>query len=289
MKKIFTLLCMTLCFGFIASCSNAAHHETSKNKITVPPVSIQLWSVKDKIEKDFKGTLKTLSDLGFNGVEFAGNYGPYTDDPQGLKSFLDSLSLKASGAHLGIKTLTNKDADKQLSFLKSLGVEYVIIPMDSRAWDANKVDDLINDINTLESKLAKMGLKIGYHNHDQEFNAHNKSTFWDYIAQNTSQNVILQMDVGWVNYAGKNPIHYLKQYPNRTLTTHIKVRTKKGSEQSPIIGEDGYDWANHIKHNVKVGGTQWLVLEQEEYPYGLDSMQSVAMSKQGLDQVIDKL
>ena len=31
----------------------------------MPQLSVQLWSVKDVIGKDFKGTLKTLAEMGF--------------------------------------------------------------------------------------------------------------------------------------------------------------------------------------------------------------------------------
>ena len=34
--------------------------------------SIQLWSVQDCLEKDFEGTFKALSEMGYKGVEFCG-------------------------------------------------------------------------------------------------------------------------------------------------------------------------------------------------------------------------
>ncbi|HOY23069.1 MAG TPA: sugar phosphate isomerase/epimerase, partial [Cellvibrio sp.] len=55
---------------------------------TQPKLSVQLWSVKDAVSADFEGTLKQLKAYGFQGVEFAGNFGKYGDDPQGLKDFL---------------------------------------------------------------------------------------------------------------------------------------------------------------------------------------------------------
>ncbi len=289
MKKILGILCIALNISILSGCNNTIKSPTAEPTLKVPPVSVQLWSVRDKLKNDFKGTLKQLADLGFEGVEFAGNYGPYSEDPEGLKAYLTSIGLKTSGAHLNVKKLKSENSEDLLKFIQALDAKYVLISSDHRAWSADGINSLVYDLNVLTPKVAKYGLQLGYHNHDQEFDDYQNTTFWDHIAKNTPQSFVLQMDVGWVNYAGKDPVDYLKRYPARTQTTHIKVRTHKGSNQSPIIGKDGYDWATHIKHNVKVGGTEWLVLEQEEYPNGLDSMQTVAQSKKGLDAVISSL
>lgn len=288
MKKTITFIIMFVGIAILSACS-LTNENKEQAKALVPPISVQLWSVREAVKEDFEGTLTKLSALGFKGVEFAGNYGKYANDPEGLKAFLSSLGLQASGVHLGVDKLQDDVLAKNLTFVKKLGAELVIIPMDSRAWHPEGVKDLVKELNELAKKLAKVGLRIGYHNHAQEFQDYNNSTFWDYIAQNTTPDVFLQMDAGWINYAGKDPVDYLKRYPYRTLTTHIKVRTHKGSGQSPIVGEDGYDWTNHVKHNISIGGTRWLVVEQEEYPAGLTPLQAVAKSKLGLDKAISKL
>ena len=52
------------------------------------PVSVQLWSVKDTLKNDFDGTLKSLAEMEFDGVEFAGDFGPYSNNPAALKAKL---------------------------------------------------------------------------------------------------------------------------------------------------------------------------------------------------------
>ena len=39
--------------------------------------ALQLYSVRDEVEKDFEGTLKAVSEFGYDGVEFAGLYGKH--------------------------------------------------------------------------------------------------------------------------------------------------------------------------------------------------------------------
>ena len=87
-----------------ASANQTAPSATQQDFIA-PQISVQLWSVKDALKEDFKGTLQNLADLGFDGVEFAGDFGPYANDPAGLKAYLSSIGLVASGAHVPIAQL----------------------------------------------------------------------------------------------------------------------------------------------------------------------------------------
>lgn len=292
MKKILLISYLALSFIGLTACSSTSN--SGDANVQIPPVSVQLWSIKKALKADFKGTLEKIADMGFEGVEFAGDYGSYSEDPAGLKAYLASIGLKPSGAHMGFKHLRGKKLNKNLDYLQKLGVELVIIPADSRAWSADGVEALTKELTKLSKKAAANNILIGYHNHDKEFNTYKDLTYWDYIAQNTPKNVLLQLDVGWVNFAKQDAVEYVKRYAGRTLTTHIKIRNYHGPDRtpqgaSPILGEDSYDWETLIKTQAKVGGTRWLVLEQEEYPDGLSPMQAVAESKKGLDKIISSL
>ncbi|MCW9015411.1 MAG: sugar phosphate isomerase/epimerase, partial [Kangiellaceae bacterium] len=214
---------------------------------------------------------------------------PYKDNPAKLKSFLDSLGLKVSGVHVSFADLKPQNLHKNLLFYKVIGAKYVIVPWDERAWSPDGVYELVKELNKLVKPLANYGMQIGFHNHDKEFNEFQGGTYWDYIAKNTSPQVLLQLDVGWINFAGKDAIEYVKRYSGRTLTTHYKIRTRKDEKKSPIIGVNNYPWAELIKANIDFGGTQWIVVEQEEYPLGMTSLKAVAESKAGIEKIINDL
>jgi sugar phosphate isomerase/epimerase len=266
-----------------------------KNK-SIPKVSVQLWSVKNELKNDFEGTLIKLAAMGFDGVEFAGDFGPYKDNAKGLKNFLDNLGLEVSAAHANFNVYEDSTFEQTVAYYKVLGADTLIIPWDERAWDSNEVDNFIKDLNKLYAKLAAEGFRFGFHNHDQEFNAHNGSTFWDHIAKSTPDDFVLQMDVGWVTLAEKDPVEYINRYPNRTLTTHIKAKLPKNVAENmatngkrQIVGDDVTDWDGVLKADIMVGGTKWFVIEQEEYPDGLTPLEAVELSKQGLDKAISNL
>lgn len=287
MKLFKTLLVTLLAF----SVSSFAHDDNKGNSaMTLPKLSVQLWSVKDDVKADFKGTLKKLANMGFQGVEFAGEFGEFKNDGNKLKDFLHSLGLEGSGAHIGFDQLNDANFDKTVEFYKAAGVDMLIVPWDERAWHPEGIKEVVKELNRLADKLAPHGLKTGFHNHDKEFNAFDESTYWDYLGENTSANVVLQQDVGWTTYAGKDPIAYVERFPGRTLTTHYKVKLPEGTVgKLPIIGQDTIDWLNLSKANIAVGGTLWFVVEQEEYPNGLTPLQAVKKSKEGLDRVLAQL
>jgi sugar phosphate isomerase/epimerase len=297
-----TFKIITLSVIMALSCISQAQDNKMKSTVqtyqekAIPQVSVQLWSVKQELKNDFKGTLKQISAMGFEGVEFAGDFGPYNDDAKGLKTFLDGLGLQVSAAHINFTAFDVKHFDKSVAFYKALETDTLIVAWDDRAWDSLKVDSLIADLNKLFIKLKAEGFHFGYHNHEQEFDDYNGATFWDHIAKSTPKDFVLQMDVGWVTLAEKDPVVYINRYPNRTLTTHIKAKLPRDvaakmatNGKRQIVGDDVTDWDAVLKADIMVGGTKWFVIEQEEYPDGLTPLQAVKLSKQGLDKAIINL
>ncbi|WP_432383037.1 hypothetical protein [Duganella sp. P38] len=57
----------------------------------------------------------------------------------------------------------------------------------------------------------------------------------------------------------------------------------------PIIGQDRTDWSGLTKAVRSVGGTEWIIIEQEEYPNGMGQLEAVAASMRGLQAVLAKL
>ncbi|MFJ1471990.1 sugar phosphate isomerase/epimerase family protein [Massilia orientalis] len=249
---------------------------------TAPRLAVQLWSVKDEIRRDFDGMLAQISRLGFQGVEFAGQFGPYRQDPAALKALLDKNGLQCAGAHVMLAQLAPHRLEATTAFYRLLGCTNLVVPMDPRGATPGESAGLARDLAALSATLAANGMRIGYHNHAQEMAGTVGGTPWDVIAQGTPQETILQQDVGWTVFAGKDPISYVRRYPGRTLTIHFKAKPAAGSSSKPIIGQDGADWAGLVRAVREAGGTEWIIVEQEEYPDGMGQLESVAASLAGL-------
>ena len=247
-----------------------------------PRVGVQLWSVKDDLAADFEGTLRAVSELGFEGVEFARNYGPYEEDPEGLKALMDGLGLACIGAHVDFTMISAEQLAASLDYHQRLGCQSMVVAMDHRAFADDGVAWVIAELNLVAEKLDGTGMVTGYHNHWQEFAAHGDTTFWDTIAQHTTDDVVLQLDVGNMQPAGMDPVAYVRRYPGRTWSSHFKATLPEGASGRPIIGDDAIDWPGLLAAVREVGGTAWLIVEQEEYPDGLTPQEAVALSRAGL-------
>src|SRR6185312_8364487 len=64
----------------------------------IPRPGIQLYTVRNEMQKDFRGTLAALAKMGYAEVEFAGYF---DHKPAEVKALLQELKLTAPSAHIG--------------------------------------------------------------------------------------------------------------------------------------------------------------------------------------------
>ena len=81
------------------------------------PIALQVYSVRDFAEKDFKGTMEKVKAMGYEGVELAGLYGHNAVE---LKKILDEVGLAFISAHVPLTELekdevcgNSLDADRE--------------------------------------------------------------------------------------------------------------------------------------------------------------------------------
>lgn len=251
-----------------------------------PRIGIQLWSVKDDLKQDFEGTLAKLAGMGFQGVEFAGEFGRFASDPAGLRAFLDGQRLQCAGAHLDFAALADDRFRQTTAFYQALGCRNLVIAWDKRGASNEGAAAIARELALLAGKLQPLGMRIGYHNHAQEMTGPEGRTPWDAIAGGTPHETVLQQDIGWTVFAGKDPVALIRRYPGRTLSSHFKAKLTQGSAGTPIIGRDRTDWPAVYAAARGEGGAEWIVLEQEEYPDGMRPMEAVAASMRGLQGVL---
>jgi sugar phosphate isomerase/epimerase len=179
--------------------------------------------------------------------------------------------------------------DVTTAFYKTLGCSNLVISRDRRAFSNEGAADVAKDLTAMSAKLAPLGMTIGYHNHAEEMAGADGKPPWDVLATNTPSGSILQQDAGWTTFAGKDPAALVRRYPGRTVSTHFKPKFAKGTTGTPIIGQDKTDWEAVATAARSVGGTDWIILEQDDYPAGMGHIETVAASMRGLQAVMAKL
>jgi sugar phosphate isomerase/epimerase len=252
------------------------------------PIGLQLYSVRDALGKDFEGTMKKVAEMGFEGVEFAGNFGG--KDATSLRKFLDELGLKACGTHIGADNFVGDKLKRTIDFYKTIGCKFLIVPGDGRYTDPEKSKDYAEFMNKTAEALKPEGLMTGHHNHTGEFKVDKETgkTYFDLFAERTSKDVVIQQDMGHTMAAHVDPTAIVKKYSGRVKTTHIKNRPDKSTGKKPFVGEDNFDWKSYVIA-CQENGTEWLTLEQEEYPDGKSSLECTKISLDGLKNVIKEL
>ena len=184
-------------------------------------VGIQLYGVRKSMAEDFEGTLKAIAEMGYEYVEFAGYYNKSAEE---IKSILDKYGLKCISVHQSVDFYDN-DPDAAAEFLKSFGVKYSVIPWfekdklaGSEEWTASR-DKFIKAAKILKAH----GMKLGYHNHDFEFEKFDGKYLHDYIFDEIDSDLIdPELDTCWVHYAGINPADKIREFADRVEIVHLK-------------------------------------------------------------------
>jgi sugar phosphate isomerase/epimerase len=228
------------------------------------PIALQLYSVREDCAKDLPGVLKAVAGMGYAGVEFAGYYGHTAEQ---LRAMLDDLGLKCCGTHIGIDTLLGDALPATAEFNQKLGNEFLIVPGLSHERTRSKEAwlETAGLMNQIAERLKPLGLKTGYHNHHTEFHELDGALPWDIFFGNTSQDVVMQFDTGNAMHGGAEAGPFLRRYPGRALTVHLKEYS--ATNDQALIGEGEVKWAEIFELCETVAGTQWYIVEQESYAY----------------------
>jgi sugar phosphate isomerase/epimerase len=224
------------------------------------PVGLQLYSVRSEAQKDLPGVLAKVAKMGYQGVEFAGYYG---HEAKNIRKMLDANKLVCCGTHTQMADLTDDKLAATLEFNKILGNQYVIVPWLEPAKSNPKETWLgyAKRLNVLAGKVKPQGMWVGYHAHQHDFAPLDGTTGWDIIASNTSRDVIMQLDLGNCMDGGGDPIKYLRLYPGRAVTIHLKEFS--ATNKKAMIGEGDVKWAEVFKL-CRTGGTKWYIIEEEK-------------------------
>ena len=248
--------------GFLTACTGCKSKKVkSKKRI---PVGVQLYSVRHECAKDLPGTIKAVAKMGYKGVEFAGYYGR---DAKTLRKLLDDTGLVCCGTHTGIDTLLGEELPKTIEFNRTIGNKYLIVPglpekyrSSRKAWQ-----ETAKLFNELSDKVKPHGMQVGYHNHNIEFRPLDGEMPWDTFFGNTKKEVIMQFDTGNAMGGGGDPVVFLKRYPGRATTVHLKAFSK--SKPNAIIGDDELPWQEIFQICETIGQTKWYIVEYESDAY----------------------
>lgn len=261
-------------------------------------VGVQLWSVRDVVEKNPKRTLELLRKMGYLEVEGYGydNGKFFAYPPIEFQRVLTDLDLKMTSSHTGfsLKHWDEKEgrlndlAKKTIDDHASAGVEQLICPgIDKELRTTDSLKSLCEVFNHVGEACRKAGIQFGYHNHDYEFSTIEGRYMIDLVLGQTDPTLVVwEMDLYWVEFANEDPLRWIQQYGKRIRAFHIKDMAKTPKRESIEVGNGIIDFKTIFK-DPGAAKVLYYIVEQEDYK--TSSMEGVNISLQNLKKIMEGL
>lgn len=232
---------------------------------------VQLYSIRRQMQANIEQSLAQVAGFGYKEVEFAGYFGK---TPAEVRAMLDANGLKSPSAHSAdVNTIRNNWA-KTLDDAGVIGQTQLVcasLPGSERTADGLKrVSELFN---TAGAESAKHGIRLAYHNHDQEFQPLGDTIGYDILLKETDPKVVsFQMDLFWIVKGGKDPLVYFAKHPGRFTSVHVKDMDAAGNMTE--VGSGTLPFAKYFAQAKQAGIRHYFV----EHDNPADPMASIKAS-----------
>ncbi|MDX2181762.1 MAG: sugar phosphate isomerase/epimerase family protein [Bryobacteraceae bacterium] len=227
------------------------------------PIGLELYSVRDELKADLRGTVTKVAKMGYQGVEF---YSPYFDwtvaQAKETRQLLDDLGIKCLSTHNSAKTFAPENLGHATELNQILGSKLIVMASAGKIADLDGWKGVAERLSAASEKLKPAGMRSGFHNHKLEFDAIGGTKPMEVLAKNTPKDVVLQLDIGTCLHSGTDPVAWIKANPGRIRSIHLKDwGPEKGYRV--LLGEGAAKWKEIFAAAEKSGGVEAYLVEQE--------------------------
>mgnify|MGYP003829850005 CR=1 FL=1 len=220
---------------------------------------LQLYNFRKELKEDFRGTLKKIAALGFDGVEFAVDYGKIP--PVELAGFLQELGLECAGTMFSANDILNP-ASQVFEYAHALNSPAVTV---SKMYDfVANCEPFCELCRKLGDTASANGSVFSYHNHWAEFALKDGVPVLDWMLQATDpEKVFLELDVCWLTRAGFKPGEYIPKCASRIRQLHVKdIIVPDDPNTTTELGTGVVDLKAAFLA-AKQTPCQWMIYEQD--------------------------
>ncbi|MFZ9221143.1 MAG: sugar phosphate isomerase/epimerase family protein [Sediminibacterium sp.] len=235
-----------------------------------PKLSIQLYTVRDQIKEDLRGTIKKIADLGFNNVETA--FWPEGVSLDQAAAVLKEFKLNVSSCHIELPI-----GAYQKTFLataKAFNCKNMIWhgwPEDKRYSSLEGTKELVKIYNDANKFAKANGLKFGLHNHWWEFrNKVSDKYVYEILLEGLDKDIFFEIDTYWVKVAGHDPAKIIQQFGDRVKLMHVKDGPALFNDKLAIDNPDPMTPVGQGTQNFPAifkaasSKCEWLVIEMDK-------------------------
>ena len=201
-----------------------------------PGPGIQVYSVRNQLTEDFKGTMKKVAEIGYVNVEGygLGKSGLYPGDikPAEYKKVVEGVGMNLLSTHCS--HFSPEEASMMIGFAKEAGIKYLVVgglsvPGDERTIDTYK--KAAEEFNKIGEKCKSAGVQFGYHNHAIEFGEMEGQIPQEVLIEGTEPGLVtFEADLYWITKGEYDPLALIKKYPGRIGLFHVKEADEHGEE-----------------------------------------------------------
>ncbi len=232
------------------------------------PIGCQTWPVRERIAKDFPGTIKLLAAAGFQTIELCSPIG-YSDSGFAglakysgaeLRKILADAGVKCVSSHFGIEEL-RKDQAASIAWAKDVGLTQMMVPsLDGPHHPTmDDVKRAADEYNKMGEQAAKAGIQQGLHNEDFELTKVDGQRTYDLLFKLLDPKLVkFQFQVSTIS-AGYDAAEYFTKYPGRFISMHVQGWSKT-TRKEMAVGQDDLDWKK-IFTAAKTGGIKNYFVE----------------------------
>jgi sugar phosphate isomerase/epimerase len=233
---------------------------------STPPVGLELYTVRDALEKDLMGTIRAVAKMGYTLVEFYSPYYKWTPQQAGdVRKLLDELGMRCLSTHNSSDALAASGLQKAIDLNQVIGSKYIVMASPGTVTGTDGWKGVADRLNGAAERLAPLGMAAGYHNHGPEWKAVEGKRPMDILAAATTKNVALQFDVGTCVAAGADPVAWITANPGRIKSMHCKDWAP-GKNYGVLFGDGVSPWPKIFAAAESAGGIEYYLIEQEEGP-----------------------
>ena len=226
-------------------------------------IGLELYTVRDAMEKNVERTLARVAQIGYKEVEFAGYF---ERTPAQVRHALKANGLAAPSTHIGLGDIRAPNLQRTLDSAHKIGHQWIIV-----AWIDDKDRQSQDDYKAIADSMiaasiegAKAGVSVGYHNHDFEFVTFDGKTGLEVMLDRTAQTAVaIEMDLYWAIMAGQDPLAWFAKYPGRFPLVHVKDSAGAPKHEMRDVGAGSIDWKNIFAHREQAGIKHYFVEHDE--------------------------
>ena len=222
-----------------------------------PPVSVQLYSLRDACAIDFAAVLRQLGSVGFVGVELAGFHDL---SPAQFSEVAADYGLVVSSGHFG--DATSDALNATLDDLQTVGCDTAVLAFLPPAAfaDLDAVKHSADTLNKAQAIVGDRGMTLGYHNHWWEFQTIiDGRSAWSYLYDLLDTSIMAELDTYWATVGGADPASVAASVGHRVQLLHVKDGPADDPKADMVaVGSGSMDVAGILG---AVPSARWHVVE----------------------------